>query len=42
VTSMDIRRYVRKMIEPKLDWLRVYSYQELGTLVELRPVGRVG
>jgi len=42
VTSMDIRRYVRKMIEPRLDWLHVYSYQELGSMVELRPVGRVG
>jgi type III secretion protein V len=41
VTSMDIRRYVRKMIEPRMDWLHVYSYQELGNLVELRPVGRV-
>jgi type III secretion protein V len=42
VTSMDIRRYVRKMIEGQLDNLRVYSYQELGNLVELRPIGRVG
>ena len=41
VTSMDIRRYVRKMIEPHLEWLRVYSYQELGSLIELRPIGRV-
>jgi type III secretion protein V len=41
VTSMDIRRYVKKMIEKRLDWLRVYSYQELGNQVELRPVGRV-
>ncbi|HEX6703329.1 MAG TPA: type III secretion system export apparatus subunit SctV [Albitalea sp.] len=41
VTSMDIRRYVKKMIEPRVDWLKVYSYQELGSLVELRPVGRV-
>jgi type III secretion protein V len=41
VTSMDIRRYVKKMIEARLDWLRVYSYQELGSLVELRPLGRV-
>jgi type III secretion protein V len=41
VTSMDIRRYVRKMIEARLDWLRVYSFQELGSLVELRPIGRV-
>ena len=42
VTSMDIRRYVKKMIEKRLDWLRVYSYQELGNQIELRPVGRVG
>jgi type III secretion protein V len=41
VTSMDIRRYVKKMIEPRIRWLKVYSYQELGGLVELRPVGRV-
>ncbi len=41
VTSMDIRRYVKKMIESKLDWVRVYSYQELGGQVELRPLGRV-
>ncbi len=42
VTSMDIRRYVKKMIEKRLEWLRVYSYQELGNQIELRPVGRVG
>ncbi len=41
VASMDIRRYVKKMIEPRLEGLRVYSYQELGGLIELRPVGRV-
>ncbi|WKB51725.1 type III secretion system export apparatus subunit SctV [Eleftheria terrae] len=41
VTSMDIRRYVKKMIEARLDWLRVYSYQELSSMVELRPIGRV-
>jgi type III secretion protein V len=41
VTSMDIRRYVKKMVESRLDWLKVYSHQELGTLVEVRPVGRV-
>jgi len=42
VTSMDIRRYVRKMTEGRMEWLNVYSYQELGNLVELRPLGRVG
>ncbi len=41
VTSMDIRRYVKKMIEGRIDWLRVYSFQELGSLIELRPIGRV-
>ncbi len=42
VTSMDIRRYVRKMIEPRLSWLNVYSFQELGNTVEMQPIGRVG
>ncbi|RKP44566.1 type III secretion system export apparatus subunit SctV [Trinickia fusca] len=41
VTSMDIRRYVRRMIESRLTWLPVYSYQELGGHVELQPLGRV-
>ena len=41
VTSMDIRRYVRRMIESRIGWLPVYSYQELGEHVELRPLGRV-
>lgn len=41
VTSMDIRRYVKKMIEGQLENLRVYSFQELGNLVELRPIGRI-
>ncbi len=41
VTSMDIRRYVRRMIESQLGWLSVYSYQELGAHVDLQPMGRV-
>ena len=41
VTSMDIRRYVRKMIEARISWLKVYSFQELGNTVELRPIGRI-
>jgi type III secretion protein V len=41
VTSMDIRRYVRKMIEARLRWLKVYSFQELGGQIELHPIGRV-
>jgi type III secretion protein V len=30
------------MIEARLGWLGVYSYQELGEHVELMPLGRVG
>ncbi|CAB3772882.1 type III secretion system export apparatus subunit SctV [Paraburkholderia humisilvae] len=41
VASMDIRRYVRRMIENRLPWLDVYSYQELGEHVQLKPLGRV-
>lgn len=41
VTSMDIRRYVRRMIEFRLASLPVHSYQELGGHVELTPIGRV-
>jgi type III secretion protein V len=41
VTSMDIRRYVKKMTESRMSDLRVYSFQELGSHVELQPVGRV-
>jgi type III secretion protein V len=41
ITSMDIRRYVRKMIERKAPWLQVYSFQELGGHVELRSLGRI-
>ncbi len=41
VTSMDVRRYVRKVIEKQVGWLQVYSFQELGGHVELRSMGRV-
>lgn len=41
VTSMDIRRYVRRIIEARLRWLQVYSYQELSGRVTLEPVGHV-
>ncbi|WP_153099962.1 FHIPEP family type III secretion protein [Paraburkholderia hayleyella] len=40
VTSMDVRRYFRRMIEYRLPTLQVYSFQELGD-VELQPVGCV-
>ncbi|PPT92338.1 EscV/YscV/HrcV family type III secretion system export apparatus protein [Xanthomonas theicola] len=42
VTSMDIRRYVRRMIEARIGWLPVHSYQELNGHIELAPVGRIG
>jgi type III secretion protein V len=41
VTSMDIRRYVRKLIEPELYELPVLSYQELAQEVTIQPLGRV-
>jgi type III secretion protein V len=41
VASMDIRRYLKRMIEARLPWLPVYSYQELGAHVDLQPVGRL-
>jgi type III secretion protein V len=41
VTSMDIRRYIRRMIEGAAAWLPVYSYQELTDRVELEPLGRL-
>jgi type III secretion protein V len=41
VTSMDIRRYFRRMIAQRLHWLQVYSFQELGD-IDLRPVGQLG
>jgi len=41
VTSMDIRRYFRRMISQRLAWLQVYSFQELGD-IDLRPVGQLG
>jgi type III secretion protein V len=41
LTSMDIRRYVRKMIEQELYDLPVISYQELTSDVNVQPLARV-
>ncbi|MCX2865580.1 type III secretion system export apparatus subunit SctV [Paucibacter sp. PLA-PC-4] len=41
VTSSDIRRYVRRIVESEQSWLQVYSYQELGPHVRIDPLGRV-
>jgi type III secretion protein, HrcV family len=41
LTSMDIRRYVRKMIEQDLYELPVLSYQELTQEINVQPLARV-
>jgi type III secretion protein V len=41
VASMDVRRYLKRMIEARIGWLPVYSYQELGAHLDLQPVGRL-
>lgn len=39
VTAMDIRRYVRRMIQQRLPWLSVYSFHELGDHLQLTSAG---
>jgi len=41
LTSMDIRRYLRKMIEQDLYELPVLSYQELTQEINIQPLARV-
>lgn len=41
LASMDIRRYLRKMIEQDLYDLQVVSYQELVPDVNVQPLGRI-
>lgn len=41
LTSMDIRRYMRKMIEQDLYELPVLSYQELTAEINIQPLARV-
>jgi type III secretion protein V len=41
VVSMDIRRYVRKLIEQDLYELPVLSYQELTQEISVQPLGRI-
>lgn len=41
LTSMDIRRFVRKLIEAEYEGLPVVSYQELTGEVTVQPLGRV-
>jgi type III secretion protein V len=41
LTSMDIRRYVKKLIETEVKALPVLSYQELTTDLTIQPLGRI-
>ena len=41
LSSMDIRRYVRKMIEQELFELPVLSYQEMTQEVNIQPLARI-
>ncbi|MDR2051042.1 MAG: type III secretion system export apparatus subunit SctV [Deltaproteobacteria bacterium] len=41
LTSMDIRRYVRRLIEPEFYDLPVLSYQELTPEITTQPIARV-
>ncbi len=41
LTSMDVRRYVRKLIETEMEDLPVLSYQELTPDISLQPLGRI-
>jgi type III secretion protein V len=42
VTTMDVRRYVKKLIEIEHPEAVVLSFQELAPGVNLQPVGRIG
>jgi type III secretion protein V len=41
LTNMDIRRYIRKMIEQELFDLPVVSYQELSQEIHIHPLARI-
>jgi type III secretion protein V len=41
ITAMDVRRYLRRLVESDLPELPVLSYQELSTDITLQPVARV-
>ena len=41
ITSMDVRRYVRKLIEEALPDLPVLSWQEISPDLQVQPLGRI-
>jgi type III secretion protein V len=41
LTSMDVRRYVKKLVETEMKTLPVLSYQELTNDIIIQPLGRI-
>ena len=41
LVSVDIRRYLRKIIESEYAELPVLSYQELSKEINIQPLGRI-
>jgi type III secretion protein V len=41
VTAIDVRRYVRRIVEGRLKWLQVYSFNELGPELRLEPLAKI-
>jgi type III secretion protein V len=41
LTSMDVRRYLRKMVEQELYELPVLSYQEMTQEINIQPLARI-
>jgi type III secretion protein V len=41
LTSMDVRRYVKKLVETEIKSLPVLSYQELTSEITIQPLGRI-
>ncbi|OHE78432.1 MAG: EscV/YscV/HrcV family type III secretion system export apparatus protein [Verrucomicrobia bacterium RIFCSPHIGHO2_12_FULL_41_10] len=42
ITSMDVRRYMKKLIELDIPQLAVLSHQELTEEINIQPLGRIG
>jgi type III secretion protein V len=41
LTSMDVRRYLRKLVEAEFQDVPVLSYQELTEEITIQPLGRI-
>lgn len=41
LTSLDVRRYVKKLVETQIKTLPVLSYQELTSEIAIQPLGRI-